>query len=781
MERARTRFRVTGTVQGVGFRPFVYRRAVELGLAGFVRNDGGGVLIEVEGEPSTIDALAVSLRDDAPPLSRVDEVVSLPIDPLGGDAGFTIEQSEVHGAPAVPVSVDTAPCRACLAEVADPGDRRYRYPFTNCTDCGPRYTIVVSMPYDRPATTMAGFTMCKACQAEYEDPADRRFHAQPNACPACGPHVSWREPDGTVLLTGDAAVHAAVERLLTGEVVAVKGIGGFHLACDATSVTAVGELRRRKARDDKPFAVMVSDLEAARELCELDDTAADTLTSPRRPIILAPRSAGAPVVDEVAPGLPELGVMLPYSPLHHLLLDGVDRPLVMTSGNLSDEPIAHDDDDAFERLGPMVAGLLTHDRPIHIRCDDSVARATGGRIQLLRRSRGHAPEPLPLPFDASAVLAVGAELKSTVAVTTPRHVVASHHIGDLEHLATYRSFLQAVEHLPRLYGVVPELVAHDLHPEYLSTKFALELGLPSVGVQHHHAHAASCLVEHGRTEPVLAICFDGVGYGTDHTLWGGELLVADFAGFRRVGHLAPVVMPGGVAAIREPWRMAASWLRRAVGSDAAVDRLRAVDERAAIVVDLVERGSGPTTTAVGRLFDAVAAALGRRTRVTFEAQAAIELEAAARTVPREAARRYPDDLVRITRDGGLAVFDPAPLLAALVADRDAGVPTPVLAAGFHEALGGSVAALAASLAAEHRLDTIALTGGVFQNCRFSDVVESSLHGFDVLVHERIPANDGGISIGQAAIASWQLGSGTRSQPSTALGAWVRPSVRPAAR
>jgi hydrogenase maturation protein HypF len=756
MGRARTRFRVTGTVQGVGFRPFVYRRAVELGLAGFVCNDSEGVLIEVEGDPAKIDALAASLRDDAPPLARVDEVVSALIEPVGTDSGFRIEHSEEHGAPSVPVSVDTAPCSACIREIADPTDRRHRYAFTNCTDCGPRYTIVVSVPYDRPATTMAGFTMCAACQAEYDDPADRRFHAQPNACPICGPQVTWRQPDGTVLLTGDAAVLAAVDRVLAGEVVAVKGIGGFHLACDATSAAAVGELRRRKARDDKPFAVMVPDVDVARELCALDDAGADALTSPRRPIVLAPRTSATSVADEVAPGLPELGLMLPYSPLHHLLLDGVGRPLVMTSGNLSDEPIAHDNADAIERLGPMVGGLLTHDRPIHIRCDDSVARAAGGRIQVLRRSRGHAPEPLPLPFDTSstAVLAVGAELKSTVAVTKGRHVVASHHIGDLEHLATYRSFLQAVDHLPRLYGVVPEVVAHDLHPEYLSTKFALELGLPTTGVQHHHAHAASCLVEHGRTEAVLAICFDGVGYGTDGTLWGGELLIADLSGFRRVGHLAPVVMPGGVAAIREPWRMAAAWLGRAVGPDAAADRLQVVDDRAAIVVDLVLRGTGPTTSAVGRLFDAVAAALGGRPHVTFEAQAAIELEAAARTVPRDAARRYPDDLVAITSDDDVVVFDPAPLLAALVADRDAGVATPVLAAAFHEAFGTSVAALAAELAAEHNLDAIALTGGVFQNVRFSDVVESSLAGFDVLVHGRIPTNDGGISIGQAAIAAW---------------------------
>ncbi len=686
--RSRRRFRVTGTVQGVGFRPFVYRRAVELGLSGFVRNDTEGVLIEVEGDRVGIDELARALRDDAPPLARVDAVRGEDVEPRHDGPEFVIEHSEDSGAPAVPVSIDVAPCAECLAEVFDPGDRRHRYPFTNCTNCGPRYTIVQSVPYDRPGTTMAGFVMCPACQAEYDDPADRRFHAQPNACPVCGPHVTWRDSAGTALTSGDDAIGSAVAALLAGAVVAVKGVGGYHLAVDATSVDAVAELRRRKARDDKPFAVMVADLGAARALADLDDAGAAAISSPRRPIVLAARRVGAGIADAVAPSMPEVGLMLPYSPLHHLLLAGAGRPLVMTSGNVSDEPIAHEDDDAVERLGRLADGLLTHDRPIHIRCDDSVARVSRGRVQLLRRSRGHAPEPLALPFDTSvAVLAVGAELKCTVAVTKRRQVVASHHIGDLEHLATYRSFLQAVDHLPRLHGVVPELVAHDLHPEYLSTKFALDLDIPVVGVQHHHAHVASCMVEHGRTDPVLAVCFDGLGYGSDGTLWGGELLVADFAGFRRVGHLRPLTMPGGVAAIREPWRMAAAWLAAAEGAEAAAARLATVDSRAATVVELAASGSGPTTTAVGRLFDAVAALLGGRQRVTFEAQAAIELEAAARRVHRAAAPRYEGTVVVARGEDDVAVLDPAELIVALLADQDAGLPRDASGCGLPRGAG----------------------------------------------------------------------------------------------
>jgi hydrogenase maturation protein HypF len=754
----RTRLRVTGTVQGVGFRPFVYRHAVALGLHGFVLNDSRGVLIDVEGEPARIAELARLLVAEPPPLARVASVTAEEAAPSGAVGGFRIVESEEAGAPEVPVSVDTATCDACLAEVDDPSDRRYRYPFTNCTDCGPRYTIVLTVPYDRPSTTMAGFAMCPACQAEYDDPSDRRFHAQPNACPVCGPHVTWRTPSGELVAEGEAALTAAVDALRAGHILAVKGVGGYHLAVDATDDGAVAELRRRKARDDKPFAVMVADLDVAAKLCELDGVARAALTSPCRPIVLAPRRSDARVAEGLAPGLPELGLFLPYSPLHHLLVRGAGRPLVMTSGNRSDEPIAHDDADAAARLGPMVDALLTHDRPIHIRCDDSVGRAAGGRLQLLRRSRGYAPEPIGLPFDAErSVLAVGAELKSTIAVTKGRVVVPSHHIGDLEHLATYRSFLQAIDHLCDLSGVRPEVVAHDLHPEYLSTKFALDLDMPVVGVQHHHAHVAACLVEHGWTSPVLALAFDGLGYGSDGTLWGGEYLVAGFEDSARVGHLSPVPMPGGVAAIREPWRMAAVWLDAALGRDGVGACLADVGERERdAVLDLAASGLTPTTTSLGRLFDGVAALLGGRRRVSYEAQAAIELEAMARRVDRRDAPRFAD-AVSVRRDGEVAVLDPCPLVALLVDERRRGTPTELLAAGFHEAIGTAAAGLAVELAERHGLEAVALTGGVFQNLRLTEVVEAQLRaaGLAVLVHELIPPNDGGISIGQAAIAAWR--------------------------
>ncbi len=751
--------RVTGTVQGVGFRPFVYRHAVALGLAGYVLNDSGGVLIEVEGPTEQVAELTRLLIESPPPLARVAGVESEQLDPSGVAAGFRIVESHDTGSADAPVSIDTTTCADCLAEVDDVNDRRHGYAFTNCTNCGPRYTIVLGVPYDRPATTMAGFTMCPRCQAEYDDPADRRFHAQPNACPECGPQLSWRAaPVGTDRLAGPSALDAAVEAIIAGRIVALKGIGGYHLVADATSEAAVAELRRRKARDDKPFAIMVESVAAGREVCDLDDAALAALSSIRRPIVLAPRRAGNGIAAGVAPGLAELGLMLPYSPLHHLLLQRARRPLVMTSGNLGDEPIAHDDADASARLGPLVDGLLQHDRPIHIRCDDSVVRATAGRVQVLRRSRGYAPETVALPFRAARpVLAVGAELKSTVSVARNDWVVASHHIGDLEHLATYRSFLQAVEHLPRLYGVVPELVAHDMHPEYLSSKWATQLDLPTIAVQHHHAHVAACMVEHGRTTPVLGIAYDGLGYGPDGSLWGGEFLIADFNTSRRVGHLRAVRMPGGVASIRQPWRMGAVWSTAANGRLEAATRAHqcGVDETAIeVVLDLAERPASPVTTSAGRLFDAIAALLGGRQVVSYEAQAAIELEALARTVARGDAPRY-DEHVMITRTGDLFVLDPAPLVGALLADLDAGTDRRLLAAGFHEAFGRATATMAAMVAREHGLDTVALTGGVFQNARFSEVVEEGLHlsGLEVLVHGAIPPNDGGISIGQAAIAA----------------------------
>ena len=776
----RRRLRVTGTVQGVGFRPFVYRLAADLGLAGWVGNDSLGVILEAEGPAPALDALAARLVSEAPPLARIESVVAEAVAPTG-EGGFTVVDSRDAGSPAVAVPVDVATCDDCLRELADPADRRFGYPFVNCTNCGPRYTIIRSIPYDRASTTMAGFAMCADCRREYEDPADRRFHAEPTCCPVCGPQLTLLSPDGGVLAKAAEARDGAVELLRQGRILAVKGLGGYHLACDATSEDTVAELRRRKARDDKPFALMV-DLSMARALCDLSAEAEEALASPRRPIVLAPRrdpglaagtAAAGQVAEAIAPNLPELGLMLAYTPLHHQLLAGVDRPLVMTSGNLSDEPIAHDDTDALARLGPMVDAVLTHDRPIHIRCDDSVlragtrvlrttpARAGGGPsaagepgsavtpVQMVRRSRGYAPEPIALPTPAQRhVLAVGAELKSTVAVAKGDTVVASHHIGDLEHLAAYRSFLQAVDHLCGLTGVTPELVAHDLHPEYLSTKFAGDLDLPAVGVQHHHAHIASCLVEHGHTEPVLGIAFDGLGMGTDGTAWGGELLVADLDGFRRVGHLRTVALPGGDRAAREPWRMAIAWLAETLGAEAAERYGGTVDDRWRAVLDLAQRPDVLRTSSAGRLFDAVAALLGLRTRITYEAQAAIELESAAAGQPLAGPGGYELDVAG-------AVLDPAPLIARIVAERDRGVSPAAIAAGFHAGLGRGVAGAAAQAAAEHDLDTVALSGGVFQNARLTAVVVEALEGagLRVLVHRLIPPNDGGVSVGQAAIAA----------------------------
>jgi hydrogenase maturation protein HypF len=775
----RCRFRVTGTVQGVGFRPFVFRHAVRLGLAGFVRNDSAGVLIEVAGPPSAIGELRRLLVDDAPPLARVTGVTAAPLPVPAGpgahpgaddDAHFVIARSADDGQAEVPVSIDTGTCDQCLAEIDDPADRRHGYAFTNCTNCGPRYTLVVSVPYDRPATTMAGFTMCPDCQREYDDPADRRFHAQPNACPACGPQLSLSGPGGTpwpgwpatldhVPRVGDESIAQAAAALSSDAILAIKGVGGYHLSVDATSTRAVAELRRRKARDDKPFAVMVADLDRARELVELTDVGAEVLGSARRPIVLASRRATGWVAPGVAPGLAELGIMLPYSPLHHRLMAAVGRPLVMTSGNLSDEPIAHTDGDAVDRLSPLVDGIVAHDRPIHIRCDDSVVRARDDWTQVLRRSRGYAPEPIRLPSPAPRpLLALGAELKSTVAVAKDTMVVASHHLGDLEHLSTYRSFLQAIGHLRHLCGVTPELVAHDLHPEYLSTKLAAELDLPAVAVQHHHAHVASCLVDHGRTGPVLGVAFDGLGYGTDGTLWGGEFLVADLVGSERVGHLAPVVLPGGTAAIRQPWRMAVAWLAEACGSGVAADVGSRLDPRAGTLVSVLggPRPSMPVTTSVGRLFDAVGAMVCGRTTVSYEGQAAIELEALAASVPPGGVDPYP---VALTTSGGRAVMDPAPLVAAVVADLADGRPPPEVASAFHEGVAAATVMLATRLATARGLSTVALTGGVFQNARLSTLVEDGLHGLrlEVLVHRIVPPNDGGISIGQAAAAAARSG------------------------
>jgi hydrogenase maturation protein HypF len=743
---------VTGTVQGVGFRPFVHRIATDLGLTGRVSNGSAGVTIDVEGAVPALDELLTTLRRAPPPLATVADI-RVETAPTTGATGFAIVASDPAGVADAGVPVDAGPCAACLTELGDPDDRRHRYAFTNCTDCGPRYTITHRVPYDRPRTTMAGFTMCARCQAEYDDPRDRRFHAQPNACPGCGPRLHLLDAGGAEVTTGDDALQRAVDLLRAGAVVAVKGIGGFHLAVDATDTDAVARLRRRKARDDKPFAVLVVDLAAAVELVELSPAAAELLTGPLRPIVLATRRDEGVIAPMVAPGMPELGILLPPSPLHHLLADDVGRPLVLTSGNRTDEPIAYRDDEVVAQLGPLVDAVLTHDRPIQVRCDDSVARAdVVGAPQLVRRSRGFAPAPLRLPVPATRrILAVGAELKSTVAVAKGTTVVVSHHLGDLGHAATAIGFEEAIAHLTDLCGVTPELVAHDRHPSYRSTVWASELDLPSLAVQHHHAHVASCLTEHGRTGPVLGVAFDGLGWGEDDTAWGGEFLVCDLVHSRRVGHLATAPLPGGDAAVREPWRMAAAWVAATLGEEAVATTAAGRDPHWREVLAVARSATTHRTSSVGRLYDAVAALLGLHPRVSYEGQAAIGLEALARRATAAAPLAAPT----IGRNAATAVVDPRPLIAAVVEAVAEGRDAAAVAAGFHARLGAVTVEVAADLAAAAGVTTVALSGGVFQNAVLSEAVHDGLvrRGVEVLLHRRVPANDGGISVGQAAIAA----------------------------
>ncbi|MDT7746221.1 MAG: hydrogenase maturation protein HypF [Actinomycetota bacterium] len=745
----RVRVHVSGIVQGVGFRPFVHAVATRLGLAGYVGNDEAGVVLEAEGDPSAVDALVDALRERPPPLAVVESVTVEPA-PTTGATGFGIAASTAGlGGTALRtlVSADTATCGACLAEMADPSARRHRYPFTNCTDCGPRFTIVRDVPYDRATTTMSGFAMCAACSAEYHDPGDRRFHAQPLCCPACGP---------TLRLDGSAVdpVDRAVRRLRAGEVLAVKGLGGYHLAVRADDEAAVARLRAAKHREDKPFAVMVADLDAAAALVIADDGGTALLTSRRRPIVLLPRRADAAVAPSVAPSTGELGVLLAYTPLHHLLVAGLGVPMVLTSGNVSDEPIAHRDDDAAERLAPLADGILAHDRAIHTRVDDSVLRIARGRPVPVRRARGYAPEPVPLGFTADRpVLAVGGEQKNTVAVAAGRRAFLSSHIGDLENLATLRAFTAAVEHLGRLFAVVPQVVAHDLHPEYLSTKYALDRDdLEPVEVQHHHAHVASCLAEHGwgvDDGPVLGVAYDGTGWGPDGTIWGGELLLASLGAARRVGHLDTVGLPGGAAAVREPWRMAAAWLGRD-GADLAVARRHA--DRWQAVATLADSPVTLRTSSAGRLCDAVAALIGVRDTTTYEGQAAVELE--QRVDPHERSG-YPVGVA-----GG--VIAAGELVSAVVEDLRRGVDPGRIAARFHHGLADATVRAAVAAAVEHGVGTAALSGGVFLNAVLLERVRAGLeaHGLRVLVHERVPCTDGGLALGQVAVAACRSSAGT---------------------
>jgi hydrogenase maturation protein HypF len=773
-ERVRVRARVEGTVQGVGFRPFAYRLAREEMLAGYVLNDERGVLLEVEGGADAVKRFLIRLEQDAPPLAAVEAVATEPLPAIGEDR-FRIVESVSGGMADAPVTADSATCGACISELMDPADRRYRYPFTNCTNCGPRFSIIRGVPYDRPSTTMAGFEMCAECRREYDDPADRRFHAQPNACPACGPRVRLVLASGEgvrVPSTADAIAGAA-RRLADGLIVAIKGIGGFHLACDACDEDAVATLRARKHREDKPFALMVANVDAALALVELGAEEQALLESPARPIVLAPRRRGAPVAASVAPDAPELGVMLPYTPLHHILMAdyraarGRDGALVMTSGNVSDEPIAYEDADARERLAGVADLFLSHDRAIHARTDDSVLRVVGldeRRPTLLRRSRGYVPRDLELPVAAAQpILACGAQQKNTFCLAKRSRAWVSHHIGDLEHFSAFQAFREGVGHFERLFAVEPTVVVYDLHPGYLSTQYALEREAAAhLGVQHHHAHLAAVLAEHETTMPAVGAIFDGTGYGTDGTIWGGELLVGDLWGFERVGALWPVRMPGGAAAIREPWRMAFAWLAEAFGEPQrprgllvdAVDRRRwlAMAELSA------EDRLSPQTTSMGRLFDAVAALCGLAPLSSYEGQAAVELEA---TACRSSDRASYE--LQVLKGGpflprGL-ILDPRQAVCDIAWDLESGLPVPTVAARFHAAVADATARACLEAAGARRVDRIVLSGGVFQNRLLLEGVAARLRaaGARVLIPLRIPANDGGISFGQAAVAAARSG------------------------
>jgi hydrogenase maturation protein HypF len=773
----RRRLRVTGTVQGVGFRPFIYRLAREHALAGWVRNDVHGVTIEAAGDADVLDAFAAAIAAEAPPAARVEAVTELERgDPIDGAAqGFVIVPSEDASDVTTAISPDLPVCDDCLREMRDPADRRHGYPFINCTNCGPRYSIIEALPYDRPLTTMRAFALCDDCAREYHDPLDRRFHAQPTACPRCGPRLRFVDspgaggpggPDPAALLASeegawdDAALAAAVAALRAGRIVAVKGLGGYHLACDARDAVAVRALRERKYRKEKPFAVMARDLDALAGVVELDDASRALLASSARPIVLSPKGPlaagdGAPLPDELAPDNAYLGVMLPYTPVQHRLFDGgAPDLLVMTSANRSSEPIAYRDEEALERLAGMADAFLIGERPIARRVDDSVAQVVAGAAAIGRRARGYAPAPLlrDARFE-QPLLALGAELKSSIALAVGGAAYVSQHLGDLGDLESFTAFQETVYDLCAMYRVDPRRVrlVHDLHPAYPSSRFAEQLGGERVAVQHHAAHVASVLAERGAWDtPVLGFAFDGAGLGDDGTVWGGEVFHGALeGGLRRVAHLRAAALPGGDAAARTPVQAAVGWLA-ALGDD-ALDRLLAPPfgfppARVAVARRLVATGvNAPTTTSVGRLFDTVAALLGFHHTMSFEGQAAIGLETLAWRVP--AAEPYPWPFDGVT-------WDHAPLLAAVMADVEAGAPRPVIARRFHEALAQGVLEAAVALRATHPFDRVVLSGGVFQNRLLLERVVARLDAQDI-GHWRnaaVPTNDGGISLGQLAMA-----------------------------
>ena len=742
----RRRLRIAGTVQGVGFRPHLHRLARSLSLTGTAGNDDEGVWCEIQGCRTDLDEFEARVVAEAPPLARVDSVHAADVPTVEGERDFSLSPSAPgSGTVTGTVPPDIAACPACLVEIADPGGRRHRYAFTCCTDCGPRYTVVRSLPYDRERTSMAGFELCEACEAEYRDPADRRHHAQAVCCPECGPSLSLQSVTGEAL-DGDPIEEAAA-LLRVGRIVAIKGVGGYQLACRADDSAAVARLRLRKHREEKPFALLVASVDAARELVDLDDLAVRALGGPEAPIVLVPRREPAAVAPEVAPDTRLLGVMLPATPLHALLAEAANLPLVCTSGNRSDEPIVTDDAEIGTELGDIADAVLRHNRVIERRADDSVGHVVHGGFQLLRRARGYAPGTVRLDRGGPPVLAVGAELKSTVCLALGADAHMSVHLGDLEHPAALGAFETAVADLLELTRATPELLVHDLHPEYLSTKFAASADLgPRLGVQHHHAHLASCLTDTGHHGPAIGVMFDGMGWGTDGTLWGGEILVGDASGYERVAHLRPVPMPGGTAAIRQPWRMALAHLHEAFGTDLpALDWVTAHAQDVAPVLEVCRAGQSMLTSSLGRLFDSVAALCGIVETATYEGQAAVRLEHAAGAD----SRRYPTRI----GEGSPAVIEVSPVVEGVAADLLAGREPSAVAGAFHRWVADTVVAVSRRIRESSGLSVVALSGGVFQNRRLVELLVPDLEqsGFEVLRHRQVPPNDGGIALGQAAV------------------------------
>ena len=744
--------RVKGIVQGVGFRPYVYQLAGRYKLCGHVANTASGVHIHVEGPTSTIDAFLTSIPTEAPPLAQITKVSAVDA-PAEGFQTFEIISSRDDSAKSALISPDVSICDDCLREMRSPRDRRFHYPFINCTNCGPRYTIIDDIPYDRPQTSMKHFRMCTLCQAEYDNPDNRRFHAQPNACPVCGPHVQLLESNGHVADTQDP-ISAVVTLLKEGHIVAIKGLGGFHLAVDAENEQAVTRLRQRKHREEKPLAVMAYDIDHVRRFAHLDDEEIAVLSSPQRPILLLTKQAEHPIAPSVAPTNCYFGVMLPYAPLHYLILEKYFTALVMTSANLSEEPIAIANHEAVERLAGIADYFLVHNRDINLRCDDSIVRKTAGAARFIRRSRGYVPTPVFLNHTPPSVLACGAELKNTVCLTKEDRAFVSQHIGDLENIATYNAFQDTITHLQRILDIQPQALACDLHPDYLSTRYALEKSeLPVIQVQHHHAHIVSAMAENHLEGKVIGLAFDGTGYGPDGTIWGGEVLLAEKGCYERAAFLQPLPMPGGAAAIKAPWRMAVSYLYRAFGEDfrdldipfmATVDR-----KQADILVAMATQGlNAPLTSSVGRLFDSIAALVGLRNTVAFEGQAAMELEMIAAP---EATGHY--DVEWQTSADGLQIPTES-VIQGVVGDLVRGQSASRISRRFHTTLIRLFTDLCAHLRHQTALDRVVLSGGAFQNAILLQELSRSLEkkGFAVYTHRLVPPNDGGIALGQAVAA-----------------------------